>query len=49
MSQTGWGTRAGVGDPSQAVAAAAADEKWVEVRKQQREQPSVEPRVGYVS
>lgn len=49
MSQTGWGTRAGVGDPSQAVAAAAADEKFSEVKKQQREQSPMEVRVAYVS
>jgi len=47
LHETGWGTRAGVGDPSQAMAAAASEEK-LEGAKQQIRSP-VETRAAYTS
>lgn len=49
LHETGWGTRAGVGDPSQATAAAAANEKLTETKQQRHEQPPMEVRIGYAS
>lgn len=49
MPQTGWGTRAGVGDPSLAMAAAASDEKLTDTKQQQYRQPPMEMQAGYAS
>jgi len=49
LHETGWGTRAGVGDPSQAMAAAASNEKLTDIKQQQHKQPAMEMRVGYAS
>jgi len=49
LHETGWGTRAGVGDPSQAMAAAASNEKLADTKQHQHQQPPMEMRVGYAS
>jgi len=49
LHETGWGTRAGVGDPSQAMAAAASNEKLADTKQQQSQQQPMEMRAGYAS
>jgi len=49
LHETGWGTRAGVGDPSVATAAAASNEKLTDTKQHQYRHPSPELRVEHVS
>jgi len=49
LHETGWGTRAGVGDPSQAMAAAAYNEKLTDTKQQQYQHPPIDMRTVYAS